>query len=91
MYSIDPTLREISLELAAKFQKLRKKSNMSQAEFAERAGVSLGSLKRFERTGRISLESLLKLAHLLDRSREFLQLFQFNHDLDRAEQLFSFK
>lgn len=40
MYSIDPTPREISLNLAAKFRKLRKKSNMSQAEFADRSGVS---------------------------------------------------
>ena len=31
---------------------------------AERSGVSLGSLKSFENTGKISLDSLLKLMHL---------------------------
>lgn len=91
MYSIDPTPREISLNLAAKFRKLRKKSNMSQAEFADRSGVSLGSLKRFERTGRISLESLLKLAHLIDRSQEFLSLFMWDEQLEEVEKLFTKK
>lgn len=91
MYSIDPTPREISLNLAAKFRKLRKKSNMSQAEFADRSGVSLGSLKRFERTGRISLESLLKLAHLIDRSQEFLSLFTWDEQLEEVEKLFTKK
>jgi transcriptional regulator with XRE-family HTH domain len=64
---------------------------MSQAECADRSGVSLGSLKRFERTRKISLESLLMLAHLLDRSQEFLQLFQINDDLEKAQLLFTKK
>lgn len=91
MYSIDPTPREISLELAEKFQKLRKDSGMSQIEFAERSGVSLGSLKRFERTGKISLESLLRLSHLLGRSKEFQSLFLIDDQLEKARQLFSNK
>jgi len=91
MYSIDPTPKEISLDLAVKFKKLRKRSGMSQAEMAERSGVSLGSLKRFERSGKISLESLLMLAHILDRSKEFLQLFQINDELEKAKLLFAKK
>jgi hypothetical protein len=38
---------------------------------AKRSGVSLGSLKRFETTGQISLESLLLLADVLNRLDDF--------------------
>lgn len=38
---------------------------LTQEGLAQRSGVSLGSLKRFEHTGQISLESLLKLALVL--------------------------
>ena len=34
-------------------------------------GVSLGSIKRFETTGQISLESLLKIAFILDCLDDF--------------------
>ena len=44
---------------------------MSQSELSNRSGVSLGSLKRFERTGNISLLSLLKLTHVLGRLDDF--------------------
>ena len=43
----------------------------TQTECATRSGVSLGSLKRFERTGQISLESLLKLAFVLECLGDF--------------------
>lgn len=49
--------------------------NLSQDGLAARSGVSLGSLKRFERTGDISLESLLALAFALDAETEFENLF----------------
>jgi transcriptional regulator with XRE-family HTH domain len=42
---------------------------------AKRAGVSYGTLKKFERTGRISLESLLKIALVLDALDDFKALF----------------
>jgi transcriptional regulator with XRE-family HTH domain len=40
--------------------------NPTQEGLAKRSGVSLGSLKRFESSGHISLESLLKLALVLE-------------------------
>ncbi len=49
--------------------------NLSQQGLAERAGVSLGSLKRFERTGEIAFVSLLRLADVLEATAEFQQLF----------------
>lgn len=45
--------------------------NLSQEGLAKRSGVSLGSLKRFERTGLIAFDSLLKLAMVLDCLGDF--------------------
>ncbi len=39
---------------------------LTQAGLAERSGVSLPSLRKFEQTGLISLESFLKLLMVLD-------------------------
>ncbi len=91
MYSLEPTPPEVSKGLAQRHKLLRKKLHLSQKEMAERSGVSLGSLKRFENTGKISLEALLKLAHLTGRLKDFDSIFQTDDDLDRVEQLFTNK
>jgi len=65
---------EIMQELKAKFRERRKSLRYTQNELATRSGVSLGSLKRFERSGQISLESLLKLALVLECLDEFSSL-----------------
>ncbi len=56
---------------------------------AERSGVSLGSLKRFENTGKISLEFLLKLMHLLGRLHEFDQLLIIKENPEDLQKLFT--
>ena len=89
MYSLDPTPREVSKALAEKHRTLRKQLKMSQEEMAERSGVSLGSLKRFENTGKISLDSLLKLTHLLGRLNEFDKLLLVKENLDDIKKLFT--
>ncbi len=53
---------EMALHLARQAQKKRLSLNFSQRTLAERSGVSYGVLKKFEQTGCISLESLLKNA-----------------------------
>lgn len=50
--------------------------NLSQQTLSERSGVSYGVLKKFERTGQISLESLLKIALALGTLDEFNNLFK---------------
>lgn len=52
--------------LRERFRTRRLALDLSQHGLAARSGVSLGSLKRFEHTGQIALESLLKLALVLD-------------------------
>jgi len=64
---------------------------MTQTELAERSGVSLGSLKRFESTGKISLESLLKLLNILGSLHEFENILKIGEDLKSVEKLFSDK
>ena len=91
MYSLEPTPGEISKNLAQRHKLLRKKLHLSQKEMAERSGVSLGSLKRFENTGKISLEALLKLANLTGRLKDFDSIFQPDDDLNKVEQLFTNK
>ena len=49
--------------------------NLTQVGLAERSGVSLGTLKLFERSGVISLASLIKIAFALDSETGFAGLF----------------
>src|SRR5476651_1609642 len=67
---------DLSSLIAEKAKAKRLAFNLSQKSLAERAGVSYGVLKKFERTGKISLESLLKLALVLDSLHEFELLFK---------------
>lgn len=69
------TWKEINNEVASNVQKLRKRKKISQKELAERSGVSLGSIKRFEQTGEISLQSLTKIAIVLRAEDELESLF----------------
>lgn len=88
-YTLVPQPSDIQILIAKNFKKLRKELGYSQVEMAERAGISLGSLKRFEQKGLISLDSLLRLAHLADRLSDFKTLFAPpKDDMKRIEKLF---
>jgi len=63
---LPPTPSEMMGTLKTKFRQRRKAQGYTQTELSMRSGVSLGSLKRFETTGQIALESLLKLALVLE-------------------------
>jgi transcriptional regulator with XRE-family HTH domain len=90
-YSVTKTPAAMMKELAAKTQQLRKKDGISQLELSKRSGVSFGSLKRFETSGQISLESLLKLAYFFNRLEDFSGVFQIDADLEKVGKLFSSK
>ena len=75
-FNIQKQPTDFLLETAEKLKALRKAKKWSQTEMAERSGVSLGSLKRFETTGQISFSSLLQLAHVLDRLSDFEPIFE---------------
>lgn len=63
------------IELALRFKVYRKKAKLTQIQLADRSGVSYGTIKRFERTGKISLESLWLLTAALDCDDQLDQLF----------------
>lgn len=63
-------------DLAKREKKRRKSMKITQKDMAQRTGVSLGSIKRFEQTGEISLHSLLKIAFVLDCLDDFDHLFE---------------
>ena len=66
---------EINNDIAQKIVRLRKRNKITQKQLAARSGVSLGSLKRFEQSGEISLQSLTKIAIALDVENELEDLF----------------
>ncbi len=65
------TPREIQFDIAERAKLCRLELNLTQSGLAKRSGVSLGSIKRFELTGEISLNSLLKLAIVLENLDTF--------------------
>ncbi len=67
---------EVSQEIAQKAKAKRRSLKITQTALAERSGVSLGSVKRFERTGEISLSHLLKIAMVLNCLGDFSELFK---------------
>ena len=69
------TWSEINTDIAKRMVQLRKRKKISQKELAARSGVSLGSLKRFEQSGEISLQSFTKLAIALEVEEELESLF----------------
>jgi len=88
-YSVLKKPADVMLELAEKASQLRKQKGYSQAELARRSGVSLGSLRRFEQTGQISLENLLLITQLLDRLADFDEVLKPIENLAEIEKLFS--
>jgi transcriptional regulator with XRE-family HTH domain len=62
-------------DVARRFARRRREARLSQAALAEKSGVSLGSLKRFECKFEISFASLLKLAFALGYETDFNALF----------------
>ena len=52
-------------KIAENFSKRRLALNLTQTGLAQRSGVALATLRKFEQKGQISLESLLKLQMVL--------------------------
>lgn len=72
---------EASQMLAKSVREKRLSLNLSQQSLSETSGVSYSVIKKFELTGKISLESLLKIAAALDCLDGFLELFKYDISL----------
>lgn len=62
---------EVQKELALRAKTLRLDMNLTQAGLAARVGISVGTLKRFEKSGEIQFNHLLRIALVLGRLEEF--------------------
>lgn len=83
------TEQEISLEIAGRIRAVRVSRGFTQRQLSERAGLSLGSYRRFEQTGRIEFVSLIRVAQVLQLDGDFEALFDRPpvRSLDEVERL----
>lgn len=86
-YSINKLPSDILKSTAQNIADLRKEMDWTQKDLANKSGVSYGSIKRFERLGKISFESLLKIAEAFNRLDEFETLL-LSKGNKRLEKLF---
>ena len=70
----DSSPNEVQARIAERFKARRLAIDMPQQELTRRSGVPLSTLKRFEREGLISLDSLLRLATVLNCLEDFERL-----------------
>lgn len=70
------------LDVAHRFRRVRLEQNRTQQELAEFSGVSLGSLRRFESSGEVSLANLVMLAIALGRAQDLENLFVLEKHVD---------
>ena len=62
--------------IGARARQLRLLHKLRQAELAERAGVGVATVHRFEKTGSASLENVLRIATALSAEAGFDKLFE---------------
>lgn len=67
--------RVIAEKLSKRMRKKRIALNITQKVLADKSGISLGSIKRFEHKHEISLKHLLQIALILGSLDEFHTLF----------------
>lgn len=79
------TYYEKQLEIAKRFAAIRKNGKISQQRLSELSGVAYASIRRFEKTGDISLASLVKLALALRRYDDLDRLFQTTDEYESIE------
>lgn len=63
--------QDVGLALRDRLRERRLSVNLSQPGLAKRSGVNLHSLRRFEKTGLIAFDSLLKIALVLECLDDF--------------------
>ena len=69
------SVQELADGVAARLRSTRLDADLTQAGLAARSGVTLASLRRFETTGQIAFESLIRLAQALGRDGDIAARF----------------
>jgi transcriptional regulator with XRE-family HTH domain len=66
---------EVCLLVGERAARLRIDRGLRRADLAEATGISVSTIARFERTGQVAFEVIVKIAITLEAQREFLSLF----------------
>ena len=66
---------DIAISLAGDFRKRRIEKNLTRELVAERSGVAISNIVRFEQKGLISLKNLIALAMAMDYTSEVKNIF----------------
>lgn len=75
MHYVFETPSDIAINLANKLKSIRKRRKITQKQLAARSNVSYATLRKFEKTGQISLESFIKISMELGLMNELKDLF----------------
>ena len=66
---------DVMISVAQRAKALRLEQNITQQELADKAGIAVGTVKRFEKTGEVQFNHLLRIALVLGRLDDFKTLF----------------
>ena len=69
------TSDEVTAELGLRLKAVRLSQSLTQADLAERAGVSVGTVKVLEKAGQTSVASLIRVVQALGLTDQLQSLF----------------
>ena len=87
VYAVMPPA-DAAADLAKRLKTRRLSRNLTQEGLARRSGVALGTLKKFERTGTISLVSFIRLVVALGEEAALEKLLA-DEEFETLEQVLS--
>ena len=67
--------RDIRLAMAERMKKVRLSQNLTQKDLAEKSGIPLATLRKFETTGEVSLKALVNFAIALNKAGDLAKVF----------------
>ena len=70
-----PNANDICISIANRVKLRRLELNLTQAGLCKIADINISSYRRFERTGKISTESLVRIALAMEKANDFDCLF----------------
>jgi transcriptional regulator with XRE-family HTH domain len=66
---------DVMQRTAQRAKALRLAQNITQQELADKVGIAVGTVKRFEKSGEIQFNHLLRIALVLGRLEDFSSIF----------------
>ncbi len=81
------TYYEKQAQIAKRLVLLRKRKKVSQARLSEMSGVPFATIRRFEKTGEISLSSLIKIMMAFQLYDEIDNIFHYRPIYNSVEEI----